>query len=398
MIHALPETRRFVVEKETPSSRISLALQYFLYFAVLGIFLPFFNLYCYHLGFSGFQIGTLSAIQTGATVVFPLIWGALADRFEARKPIYLLCNMVSAGLWSFFLFTTDFIPMLVITLFYSIFRAPVISFMEAFSMDILGAEKNSYGRVRAWGTASFIAVVILMGRVTDIFSIDIIIPLILAGTLLQSAGALALPAVKSTREKSGAGSLLRQKRVKMFLACAFLMLVSHGTYYGFFSIHLENLGFDATFIGFAWALASLAEIVVMLASPRLFARFSLEAVLIFSFFVAVVRWLLMAVVISAPLILLGQLLHAATYAAFHMASILYMDRVSLEGTKTLGQAVNNAVSFGLGMMIGIFVNGVFFDATGARPLFIASAVTALAGGLAMMATTRLAARKDRAVA
>jgi len=90
-----------VAETEGTSGRISLALQYFLYFAVLGIFLPFFNLYCYHLGFSGLQIGTLSAIQTGATVIFPLVWGALADRFAARKSIYLLCNVVSAGLWSF---------------------------------------------------------------------------------------------------------------------------------------------------------------------------------------------------------------------------------------------------------------------------------------------------------
>jgi len=387
-----------VAETEGTSGRISLALQYFLYFAVLGIFLPFFNLYCYHLGFSGLQIGTLSAIQTGATVIFPLVWGALADRFAARKSIYLLCNVVSAGLWSFFLLTTDFYPMLIISLFYSVFRAPVVSFLEAFSMDILGAERNSYGRVRAWGTASFIAVVIAMGRVTDTFSIHIIIPLILAGILLQSLGALALPNVKSAREKSAAKSLLRQKRVLMFLACAFLMLASHGTYYGFFSIHLETLGFDATFIGFAWALASLAEIVIMLSSRRLFARFSLETVLIFSFFVACARWLLMAVVVSAPLILLCQLLHAATYAAFHMASILYMDRVSPEGTKTLGQAVNNAVSFGLGMMIGIFVNGVFYDATGAEPLFAASAAIALAGGLAMTATTMLASRKDNAAA
>lgn len=386
------------IEKFHEISRVSLALQYFLYFAVLGVFLPFFNLYCYHLGFSGLRIGTLSAIQTGATVIFPLVWGALADRLEARKSIYLLCNVVSTGLWSFFLLTTDFYPMLVITLFYSIFRAPVISFMEAFSMDILGAERNSYGRVRAWGTASFIAVVIAMGRVTDIFSINIIVPLILAGTLLQSLGATALPDVKSRRETSGAKPLLRQKRVRMFLACAFLMLVSHGTYYGFFSIHLENLGFDATFIGFAWALASLAEIVVMLASRRLFARFSLETVLVFSFFVACARWLLMAFADTGPLILICQLLHAGTYAAFHMASILYMDRVSPEGTKTLGQAVNNAVSFGLGMMIGIFVNGCFYDTLGAGPLFAASAATALAGGLAMWATTRLAARKDNAAA
>ncbi|MCP3951407.1 MAG: MFS transporter, partial [Desulfobacterales bacterium] len=57
--------------------------QYFLYFGVMGVFLPFFNLYCYHLDFSGFQIGVLSGIRSVALVLFPLFWGLVADRFHA---------------------------------------------------------------------------------------------------------------------------------------------------------------------------------------------------------------------------------------------------------------------------------------------------------------------------
>jgi MFS transporter, PPP family, 3-phenylpropionic acid transporter len=161
------------------------------------------------------------------------------------------------------------------------------------------------------------------------------------------------------------------------------MLVSHGTYYGFFSIHLEKLGFGNMFIGFAWALASIAEIIVMIASRRLFERFALENVLVFSFFAASARWIMMYFAASAWAVLISQLLHAVTYAAFHMASILYMDRVSPEGAKTVGQALNNSVSFGLGMMVGVFVNGYFFDLVGSTPLFLGSAAVAAAGGLVL---------------
>ena len=364
------------------NSRKALALQYFLYFGVLGVFLPFFNLYCYHLGFSGFQIGALFSVQTGATVIFPILWGALADRFNARKPIFVLCNFIGAAAWAFYLLTTDFFPMLIITVFYAVFRAPVISFMEAFSMDLLGRQKTSYGKIRAWGTASFVAVVILMGRLTHLYSINIIIPLILGGLLLQSFGSIKMPPVSHERpQKKPPLSALAKKNILVFLVCGFLMLVSHGTYYGFFSIHLENLGFDTTFIGFAWALASIAEITVMIGSTRLFKRFSLESVLVFSFFVACARWIMLFFASSATTVLLSQLLHAATYGAFHMASILYIDRVSPKGAKTIGQALNNSVTFGLGMMIGVFVNGYFFDMVGSRPLFIGSAVIAAAGGL-----------------
>jgi len=84
-----------------PRLKFIISSQYFIYFGVLGIFLPYFNLYCYHLGFSGLQIGVLAAMRSVAMVLFPLIWGSLADRFHIRKPIYILCTALSAFIWAF---------------------------------------------------------------------------------------------------------------------------------------------------------------------------------------------------------------------------------------------------------------------------------------------------------
>ena len=110
--------------------RFIIGSQYFLYFGVLGIFLPYFNLYCYHLGFSGFQIGALSALRSIALVLFPLFWGALADRLNLRRPIYILCIVISTAIWSLFLFTVEFWPMLLITILYGIFYAPIIFILK----------------------------------------------------------------------------------------------------------------------------------------------------------------------------------------------------------------------------------------------------------------------------
>ena len=368
------------------SVKYILAPQYFLYFGILGIYLPYFNLYCYHLDFTGFQIGALSALRTFAIALFPLLWGALADRFLLRRPIYIFCSLVSAGVWAFYLLTTDFYAMLAITAFYGIFHAPLISFLESFSMDLLGNEKNSYGRLRAWGSISFILTVIIVGRAIDAFSTHIIIILILAGKLMFAMIAAqtptAAPPVKNPFS-TGARTLL-SRQVILFLVAAFLMLFSHGTYYGFFSIHLENLGYKGTFIGITWALASIAEIFVMINSERIFRRFSYEAVLVLSFAVAGLRWLILFFATSAALILLTQLLHAFTYGAFHVASILYIDKLTPSEAKTMGQAVNNAVTYGLGIMSGFFINGYFFDIIGAQSLFAMSGILALAGGVLML--------------
>jgi PPP family 3-phenylpropionic acid transporter len=376
------------------SNRLAIGAQYFIYFGVLGAFLPYFNLYCYRIGFSGWEIGVLSAVRSVVLVIFPLLWGALADRLKLRKPIYVVCNVISTAIWVAFLFTTDFHLMLLIMICYAVFYAPIISFLEAFTMDVLGGEKKSYGRLRAWGSISFIAVVLVLGKLIEIVGIEIVVVLILGGSALLSLISSSVPRLVSRPEALIAQGKVRFTRPKviLFLSCAFLMLVSHGAYYGFFSIHLENLGHPSAFIGVCWALASAAEITVMVQSERIFNRFTLEHVLLFSFLAAAARWLILYRVESGALILLSQGLHAMTYGSFHMASILYIDRMAPENAKTVGQAVNNALTYGLGLMVGFFLNGYLYEIVGSHPLFLISAGVAAAAA-ALFGVGQLAARR-----
>lgn len=364
--------------------RAILSGHYFLYFGILGMYLPYFNLYCYHLDFSGFQIGILSALRTFSTALFPLVWGVLADRYNIRRPIFISSIVASTTLWSLYLLTTDFMLMLLITGAYGIFYAPIISFLESFSMDLLDTRKRDYGHLRVWGSIAFILVVMAVGRLIDVYSAAVILVLILGAGVVQSMLSLAVPRVPAgIRKRSFAASakIFLRRRALTFLFCAFLMLVSHGTYYGFFSIHLEQLGYGGAFIGFAWALASIAEISVMVGSARIFSRFSLENVLIFSFFAAAIRWGVLAGAESAGLILFTQLFHAFTYGSFHIASILYIDHLTPPEAKTLGQAVNNAATYGLGIMTGFFVSGYLFESIGAPNLFWICGFLAFSGGV-----------------
>jgi len=363
-------------------ARAIIASQYALYFGVLGVFLPYFNLYCYHLGFNGVQIGILSSLRSVVLVLFSLAWGAVADRFRIRKPLYVLCNLMSALIWTFYFFSDAFWIMLLITACYGVFYAPIIAFMEAFSMDHLGVEKRAYGSIRAWGSVSFIIVTIFVGWLLDRANIRIILVFILAGGVMQTLVSIWTPVSIPKRQPRIVSNfqIFLHKKALVFLFCGFLMLVSHGAYYGFFSIYLEELGFGSSFIGFAWALASIAEILVMINSKKLFKNLSLKRALMFSFVVATLRWVLLGTVRSGYALLLLQVLHAATYGMFHMASILYIDRLSPEGAKTLGQSINNAVTYGLGLMTGFFISGFLYERAGASFCFLVSALIALCAG------------------
>ncbi|MCP4747657.1 MAG: MFS transporter [Desulfobacteraceae bacterium] len=366
----------------TPLARWVIAAQYFLYFGVMGIHLPYFNLYCYKLGFSGWQIGVLSAARSIILIVFAIFWSIIADHFQARRQIYILCNFISATCWILFLLTTDFWLMLVATVAYGIFYAPLISFQEAFAMEVLAKQKKHYGRLRAWGSLAFICVVLAMGRIIEIYSTKIIISLILAGSWVQALVSIKFPKVPLAEASLFQDGLRRlfTPEVAVFLICGFLMLLSHAAYYAFFSIHLSNLGYDGFFIGLCWAVAVGAEFVTMVFSKHIFKRISYETVIALSFIVAVLRWTGLWISESDQYLLLLQVSHAVTYGAFHMASILYMDKLMPEGAKTLGQAVNNAVTYGLGLMAGFFISGAMYEKFGSNILFAASAGIALLGG------------------
>ena len=365
------------------AARLIIGSQYFFYFGVMGVYLPFFNLYCYHIGFDAIQIGSLSAVRSVVLVLFSIVWGGIADRSQTRRPLYILFSFLSAGAWVFFLWSTDFWPMMAITILYGVFYSPLIAFLEAFTMDALGDAKSDYGKIRAWGSIAFIATVIVMGKLIELYAIDIIVILILAGSTLQALGALKIPKIKTKTKRATLSQFkaLLNQPVIVFLFCAFLMLVSHGAYYGFFSIHLERLGYDSTFIGIAWALASIAEIMVMLKSERILRRISLERILTFSCLIAGLRWVALAHIESAAAILISQLAHAVTYGTFHMASIIYIDKMAPSDAKTTGQAVNNAVTYGLGLMAGFFMSGYLFDRFGSTYLFDLSGMIALVAGL-----------------
>ena len=67
-------------------------------------------------------------------------------------------------------------------------------------MDVLGTEKKSYGRIRAWGSISFIVMVIVIGKIIDLFAVDIILVLILAGSLMLAAMRPRIPAIETLKK------------------------------------------------------------------------------------------------------------------------------------------------------------------------------------------------------
>lgn len=366
--------------------KLNISVQYFIYFSILGVFLPYFNLYCHKIGFSGFEIGAIASLKTFSTIIFPLFWGFFADRFSIRKKIFVIVNLMSSFLWGFFFFASDFYSMMAVMFFYSLFHAPIVSFMETFTVEILGKDKNNYGKIRLWGSIGFVCSVFAAGYISDKIGIFSVVYMIFAGSLIHFFLSIKIPDKDKKKIKSGFFDLsfVLKPQIIFFLLASVLMLGSHSPYYAFFSIYLSDIGLQNTFIGISWAVAVFAEIIMMHQSGLIFKKISPGKVLVFSMFAASLRWIVLFYFESSFIILMSQVLHCFSYATFHMASILYIDELTPEGRKTTGQALNNALTYGLGLMAGNLLSGYFYDSAGGKFLFLGAFATSLAGAFIML--------------
>jgi MFS transporter, PPP family, 3-phenylpropionic acid transporter len=208
---------------------------------------------------------------------------------------------------------------------------------------------------------------------------DDVPPMLVTLALIALVVALALPAGVRRIHAAGSAPLIGPA-ARTLLSAGFCMAVAHGALYTFFSLHLERAGHSGMVIGGLWTLGVLAEIAVFLGLSTLFRRWSLSAILLASFACAALRFLAIGWLPASLWFLVpAQLLHAATFGAFHAASIAAVHRVFPEAAQARGQALFSSLSYGAGGAAGALMAGWAWEASGAALAFSASAGAALVG-------------------
>ena len=158
------------------------------------------------------------------------------------------------------------------------------------------------------------------------------------------------------------------------------MSAAHGPYYTFFSIYLVEHGYAKSAVGGLWALGVICEIGVFILMPRLAKRYGFTCILIASFALAVIRFMMIGWCVDFLLLLLiAQLLHAATFGAYHAASVGLIHELFQGKHQSRGQAMFGSLTYGAGGMLGGLISGPVWQYYGANMLYTCSAVMALLG-------------------
>jgi len=227
---------------------------------------------------------------------------------------------------------------------------------------------------------------VVMGRLFDWLSLDIYpvaVVVIMAGIIGASLWVPNAQPASHGNRLAGEGFLkqLRSPGVLAFYACVALMQMSHGPYYTFLTLHLEHLGYSRGVIGLLWALGVVAEVLMFLAMSRILTRFSVRRVLLASFLLAALRWWLLGSFAEVFwLLLVAQLMHAATFGSFHAAAIAFVQRSFGDRQQGQGQALYAALA-GTGGALGALYSGYSWNLLGPTLTFSIASLAALAAAI-----------------
>lgn len=362
---------------------------YFFYFALLGATAPFLALYFDHLGFSAARIGELIAIPMLMRCLAPNLWAWLADRTQQRLAIVrfgAICTLLS---FTLIFLGQSFAWLALIMVLHAFFWHAILAQFEVITLAHLGERSERYSQLRLWGSVGFMLVVVGFGYLFDRVGLEYYpwaIMAVMSGIILSSFWVPAQPVTLNVKADlpqavTHESRITSMWPIVIFLASVTLMQLSHGPYYTFLTLHLIDLNYSRTVIGWLWALGVLAEIGLFVIMPWMLRRVRLKRIILISLVLAALRWWLLGFYADILMVLLFvQILHAATFGSFHAASIHFVQRYFAAHKQGQGQGLYVSFS-GVGGALGALYAGYTWQAFGASLTFALASVIAVLAAL-----------------
>ena len=334
-----------------------IAAFYFFYFALVGVYIIFLPKLLIGSGFSATEVGIIYASGPFMRFLLPFVFRHFIHLTHRVYRISLLVGVLSTFL--FYMSVDHFWMYLVSNLLFGASAGAILPFVEAISLQVISKER--YGRVRLWGSIGFTTVALFLGRFLStpqegILYLSILaVATLLFGYFIVHFDQESAP-TQSIKETNKGFSLIKYWA---FWLSAFLLQVSFGGFYNFFTIYETAHGISLQTTGYLWSFGVLCEIVLFYYQGPLLKR-NLLSLLKFAISTAALRWaLLYFFPDSLWMAYASQSLHAFSFALYYTAVISYV--YNLYTQKKLAQQFLLGLTFGLGGSVGAVVAGRIYD-------------------------------------
>jgi len=313
-------------------------------------------------------------------LIAPNIWGWIADHTGRHLAVIRFSTVCMLGMFCLVFLVKDFWPLMFVMIGFSFFWNAGLPQFEAVTLQHLGDDHARYGNVRLWGSVGFIVAVVALGPLLDIFPATIVPPVVLGLYVLMLLLSFAIPNPPTVIHAEVAVRIwttLKRPEVWALLLVCCLVQLSHGPYYTFFTIYLEDHGYSRGLAGVLWSLGVAAEIFVFLTMPNLLARIGARRLMLIAVTSTILRWLLIGLYVDqTALLIVAQLLHMTSFGLYHAVAIHWIHRFFVGRQHGRGQALYSSLSFGLGGAAGAWAAGYLWVGVGPTWMFVLASLAA----------------------
>lgn len=369
---------------------IRLSLFYIAFFSVVGVLLPFWPVWLRARGLDAAEIGAVLAVMLAAKTVIAPALASLADRWGHRKRMVVAQAVLAGAVFILFWPAQGFAWVFAVSILYTSAWTGLMPMGDNLAMLVMRDKGLEYGRMRLWGSLSFIGVATAAGWFLTGRDADWVFALLLCGHVATMGGCLLLPELREPHAAPAHKPLRRLLGNRMFLwfvLCVMLVQSSHSIYYAFATLHWRAAGLGEGMIGALWAEGVIAEVVLFALGGAWIRRLGPGRAVALGGLAGILRWAVEGLSTDLYALIAVQALHAFTFGAVHLATIDFIMRAVPTAYSATAQALYAGLAFGVGAAVAMVVSGQMYAAWGSSAFF-AMVVLAATGGLLALSFAR----------
>jgi PPP family 3-phenylpropionic acid transporter len=387
-----------MTEGGTRSFAVRVALFYGALFIVYGMHVPFFPVWLDWRGLSAGEISIVMALPFFLRLVVTPVGALYADRHAAHRRLLIRLGWISLAIVLALSQVTGFFPILLLAVPLIICNSTIMPLIETIAVAGMRLRGLDYGRMRLWGSLTFIAASFAGGIAVSHFGGGAGIWLIAIGCAATAVAAHLLPTGKLHVAQHASATpfwqvaeplgLLRHPVFYTFLIAAGCVQAAHGTFLTFGTLIWQKQGLSGTWIGTLWAIGVLAEVAIFAISGRIVRYVGAARLLMIGAVCSIARWLIMGFHPSLEVLIPIQLLHGITYGGSHIGAIHFIHDAIPRHISGSAQALYATMASGLAMGVAMLVAGALFSA-GGEAAYFAMVLIALISLLAALRLTQI---------
>ncbi len=364
---------------------VRLSLIYAAIFLFIGILLPFWPVWLKSRGMDAAEIGIILSIGMWVRAVTSPLVAHHADRSGRLRPIIVTLGWATLAGYGLFAVADGFWALAAVTALVTMLFSPMLPLTDTVTMHNVRVKGLDYGRIRLWGSLTFIAAATGGGALLAEKGEGYILWMMLGALVLTALAAHGAPRAPeggvagrtgpAPRRPAPLIEVLSDRRFLAFLLAASLAQASHAVYYVFATLHWRDAGHSDAVIGALWAEGVIAEIVLFAFSGAVVARLGPARLLALAAMAGIVRWSVLGMTTALPALVLVQGLHAFTFGAAHLAIMHFIARNVAPEVAATAQSLYSSTAMGAVMGLATLGSGWLYAAYSGKAFFAAALVS-----------------------